>query len=35
MTTDPPSGYGAGSGGGYQVNTDAGGQGIVIVTEYK
>ena len=35
MTTDPPSGYGAGSGGGYQLNTDAGGQGIVIVTEYK
>ena len=35
MTSDPPSGYGAGSGGGYQLNTDAGGQGIVIVTEYK
>ena len=35
MTSNAPSGYGAGSGGGYQLNSDAATQGIVIVTEYK
>ena len=35
MTSDPPSGYGGGSGGAYQLNSDAGTQGIVVVTEYK
>ena len=35
MLTDPPSGYGAASGGAFQISSDAGTQGIVIVTEYK
>lgn len=33
--TSPPVGYGAGSGSGENVYTAAGGNGIVIVTEYK
>ena len=35
LTSDTVSGYGGGSGGGYQVNTPAGGHGVVVVTEYK
>jgi len=35
MTSDAPSGYGAASGGAYQLNSDAATQGIVIITEYK
>ena len=35
LTSDTVTGYGGGSGGGYQLNTPAGGHGVVIVTEYK
>jgi len=35
MTSDVPSGYGGGSGGAYQLNSDAGTPGIVYVQEYK
>ena len=35
LTSDTVTGYGGGSGGAYQLNSPAGGHGVVIVTEYK
>ena len=35
LTSDTVTGYGGGSGGAYQLDSPAGGHGVVLVTEYK